>query len=66
MKDRGQRQNRGLFSVLVRRCPGFDAVEESDVFESGIDGEPIDYISATQDIEMIRTTVNREQLDGAY
>ena len=30
MKDRGQRLNRGLFSVLVWRCPRF-VVEEGDV-----------------------------------
>ncbi|MFE4573050.1 endonuclease/exonuclease/phosphatase family protein [Paenibacillus chitinolyticus] len=35
-------------------------------FEGGTDGEPIDYIFATQDIEMIGTTVDRKQLDGAY
>ncbi|EGL16515.1 endonuclease/exonuclease/phosphatase family protein [Paenibacillus sp. HGH0039] len=35
-------------------------------FEGGTDGEPIDYIFATQDIERIRTTVDREQRGGAY
>lgn len=35
-------------------------------FEGGIDGEPIDYIFATPDVEMLRTAVDRWQRDGAY
>lgn len=35
-------------------------------FKGGTEGEPIDYIFATSDIEMTETIIHREKLDGAY
>lgn len=59
--------SRGLAFVNAFDAMNLQAVGRTfHGFQGGVEGEPIDYIFVTPDIEVVRTTVLRHQIDGRY